>query len=259
VLLHGGPGGNDYLDSILPELDGFDVIRYQQRSVPPAPVDGPYTIEQHVADLAALLDRLRLDHVWLLGHSWGGHLALHALTAMPERFAAALIIDPLGPLPEEPGAFERMLKRDLEVAQLARLEELDALERAGELSDEQAIESVTIVWPNYHHDRGSPPPMPPMQFSVAGYTGAMDSLVGHFEAGTLAERLPDVEVPTVFVHGGSSPLDVEHSRAGRRLMPAAELVIVEAAGHFPWLEQPGCVRRSIERLRLRVPLSSLPL
>jgi pimeloyl-ACP methyl ester carboxylesterase len=42
-------------------------------------------------------------------------------------------------------------------------------------------------------------------------------------------------------------------------MPAGELVIVDHAGHFPWLEQPGCVRQAVERLRLRVPLASLPL
>ena len=259
VLLHGGPGGNDYLGSIMPELEGFDVVRYGQRSVPPAPVEGPYTVERHLADLVAVLGALRLDHVWLLGHSWGGHLALHALAAMPERFAAAVIVDPLGPLPEQPGAFERMLKRDLDQQQLARLDEIDALEQAGNSTDEAALESVKIVWPNYHHDRAQPPPMPPMRFSVEGYTGAMESVAAHFEAGTLAEKLPGVTVPTVFVHGASSPLDVEHSRAGRRLMPAGELVIVDHAGHFPWLEQPGCVRQAVERLQLRVPLASLPL
>ena len=33
---------------------------------------------------------------WIVGHSWGGHLALHMLVACPEHVAGAVIIDPLG-------------------------------------------------------------------------------------------------------------------------------------------------------------------
>src|SRR5437763_6893764 len=113
VLLHGGPSLNDYLGSILPELDGFEAIRYQQRSIAPATLEAPFPGEQHLADLEAVLDSLRLERPWLLGHSWGGHLALHALVALPGRFAAAVIVDPLGALPERPGTFEAMLRRDL--------------------------------------------------------------------------------------------------------------------------------------------------
>jgi pimeloyl-ACP methyl ester carboxylesterase len=31
-------------------------------------------------------------------------------------------------------------------------------------------------------------------------------------------------------------------------IPGAWADIVDGAGHFPWVEQPGCVRRSLDRL-----------
>jgi proline iminopeptidase len=257
VMLHGGPAGNDYLEILLPELDGFDAVRYQQRGVPPATTEGPHTVEEHVADLIRVLDTLGLQQPWLLGHSWGGHLAMHALVRAPGRFAAAVIVDPLGPVPESPGAFEGMLKRGLSEAELARLKELDRLEQEGLLTDEQALESVQIVWPNYHHDRDSPPPNPLTRLNAAASTETWASINHHYEAHTLAKGLPSIDIPVMFVHGESSPIDPEHSRAGRRLMPAAELMLVPDAGHFPWVEQPGCVADTIERLRLRMPLASL--
>src|SRR3954452_16659292 len=131
VMLRGGRAGNDYLELVLRDLDGLDAAGYQQRGVPPATTEGPHTVEEHVADLIRVLDTLGLQQPWLLGHSWGGHLAMHALVRAPGRFAAAVIVDPLGPVSESPGAFEGMLKRGLSEAELARLKELDRLEQGG--------------------------------------------------------------------------------------------------------------------------------
>jgi pimeloyl-ACP methyl ester carboxylesterase len=33
------------------------------------------------------------------------------------------------------------------------------------------------------------------------------------------------------------------------LLPASEVVIVPAAGHLPWHEQPGCVADALSRIR----------
>jgi proline iminopeptidase len=36
--------------------------------------------------------------------------------------------------------------------------------------------------------------------------------------------------------------------ATARAIPTAWLEVVEGAGHFPWFERPGCVRKALQRL-----------
>jgi pimeloyl-ACP methyl ester carboxylesterase len=67
----------------------------------------------------------------------------------------------------------------------------------------------------------------------------------------LASRLPGIEVPFTFVHGGSSPMPVIQSSASVDLLPDAELEVVEGAGHFVWYERPGAVRAALDRLAAR--------
>ena len=97
LLLHGGPGLPDYMHGCAEELAGlFTTIRYTQRGVEPSTVGGPYTVESHVADAIAILDLFGQEKAWAVGHSWGGHLALHLAVAHPERLYGIACIDPLG-------------------------------------------------------------------------------------------------------------------------------------------------------------------
>jgi len=54
---------------LIPEAAGWRLIHYQQRGLPPSSVDGPFTVEQHLADAAAVLDARDADRVVVVGHS----------------------------------------------------------------------------------------------------------------------------------------------------------------------------------------------
>src|SRR5262249_54104310 len=76
LVLHGGPGLSDCTQELAEELaDRFTVVRYQQRGLPPTTLRGPYAVEDHVRDTIAVLDAVSDGPAWLIGHSWGGHLA----------------------------------------------------------------------------------------------------------------------------------------------------------------------------------------
>ncbi len=55
--------------------------------------DTGYSMADHAADVLGVLDALRLDHVVLGGHSFGGMLALYMAAKYPERFSKLVIID----------------------------------------------------------------------------------------------------------------------------------------------------------------------
>ena len=247
LLLHGGPGLSDYFDSLLPELDGFRVARYQQRGLDPSSARGPYDVPVQVDDVVAVLDHLGWSHPTVLGHSWGGHLLLHLLAARPERLGAALVVDPLGAVGDGGlAAFEAEMERRTPPEVRERALELDERALAGRGTEEDALESLRLVWPAYFADpeRGGSPPAG-IRLSVEAYSATFESLRALLPR--LADRLGGCTVPTRFVHGAASPVPVTASTDAAALMGAG-VDVVEDSGHFPWIEAPGVVRRSLDAL-----------
>jgi pimeloyl-ACP methyl ester carboxylesterase len=247
LLLHGGPGMSEYLDSLARELDGLvTTARYQQRGLAPSVVSGDKTVEGSIADAAAVMDALGWQQPLVVGHSWGGHLALHVGAARPDRVGGLVILDTLGAVGDGGiAAFGPNLKRGLSEAALDRLDELDAQEENGEaLTEDERREHLGILWPNYFGDPAKAPPMPHYRFGE-GSDQTWASIMGHFESKTLEHLLPTVTVPTLVIHGAKSPIPVEEAYKIVNLMPNAKLVVVEGAGHWPWLEEPDVVRRHV--------------
>jgi lipase len=54
----------------------------------------PWSIEANVSALAGLLDELAEDPVLVVGHSFGGGVAMHLAATHPDRVAALLLLDP---------------------------------------------------------------------------------------------------------------------------------------------------------------------
>lgn len=62
--------------------------------------DGHYPMDAYVADLDALIERLTLPEVRLIGHSLGGNIALRYAGARPERVVRLVAIEGLGAAPQ---------------------------------------------------------------------------------------------------------------------------------------------------------------
>jgi pimeloyl-ACP methyl ester carboxylesterase len=259
LLLHGGPAITDYMELLGPEVAGWRAIRYQQRCLSPSATDGPFTVERHVADAVAVLDALGVDRAVVAGHSWGGHLALQLAVAHPDRVAGLLIIDSPGAIGDggvaEMG--QELVNRLLPDA-VPRFEELamrmaaaDPADASGS-SDADMLMSLTLLWPGYFARPETAPVIPPgTRASIAGYVGTFVSMGEHLADGALASTLPQLQMPAIFLLGAESPMPVSHGEQTAALLPASEVVIVPAAGHLPWHEQPGCVATALSRIRGR--------
>jgi pimeloyl-ACP methyl ester carboxylesterase len=243
LLLHGGPGLSDYLDSLVSELDGvLTTARYQQRGLPPSLTDGPRDVATHVADALAVLDALGWDRAWLIGHSWGGHLAMHVAVAHPERVLGLIVLDGLGAVGDGGmAALGPNLTGALSEEDLARHNELDERDNRGQATEEERAEQMRLVWPYYFGDPAEAPPMPAFRHDPSGIE-TWHSIEGHFADRTLERGLPALQVPVVITHGDRSPVPPTEAKRTAALMPHARLVIHAGRGHFPWLEEPGWVR-----------------
>jgi len=251
VLLHGGPGMSaTYLDPLTAQLaDVFSTVSYQQRGLPPTTVRDPYTVEANVADAVAVIDQVAGERAWIVGHSWGGHLALHMLVACPERLQGAIILDPLGAYLEVFEEFGENMTAPLSDAQRERAEEIDAKEERGEATPEESREAFSLVWPSYFADPATAPPAPDLSFDVAAFAGTIASVKEHEQAGTLTRGLPDVSssIPVLFVHGAKSPMPVRTTTMTAELIPHARVEILPDAGHMLWHEDPAGTHDTIAR------------
>jgi pimeloyl-ACP methyl ester carboxylesterase len=220
LLLHGGAAVSDYLGPCAELLDGlFETIRYTQRGTPPSEAPPPYTIESHMADALAVLDRFGLAKAWAIGHSWGGHLALHLLVAHPERIEGALCIDPLGADPSVFGAFQKRVDEVLTADERTRVHEIEERRRAGDVTEEELVERFRLVWPVYFVRAAFPPPE---RVGVQASIQTNRSLARDPRAGAVRARRgrPD---PACIVdrHGRADPPRAGRDDPGLRTLPVA--------------------------------------
>jgi proline iminopeptidase len=251
LMLHGGPGlSMDYLEGLVVELaDRYEVAVFQQRGLPPSTEDGPFTIARAVADVDAILKGLGWKRSLLLGHSWGGHLALHVAASRPELLAAVMALDPVGAA-DDGGltAFSGVLTARAAPERRERLEQLHAIPDA-EATEADHLELMRIVWPGYFAHPASAPAMPSIRACAAASAGLWAELVALMP--TLAVDLGATQLPMTLIGCTGSPIPVEAVRRTADLAPHAELEVFEGVGHFPWLEQPGLVVAAMDRLARR--------
>ncbi len=252
VLLHGGPGlGAESMLGLLDELmETVEGVLPQQRGLEPSVVSGPRDIETHVADEVALLDFLGWDRALLIGHDWGGHLAMHIAVAHPERVAGLVLIGTLGAVPDggSTALVENLVAR-LTRDERGRLDPLVARQGAGDQDPALWHDIMAILWPSYYHDHSMRPvELPRIEAPVDGEPGTVESIARHFELGTLVRRLASYQGPALILHGDDDPLPSSVAVATAALIPGARVEIVDRCGHYPWLERPGIVRAAVEAM-----------
>jgi proline iminopeptidase len=234
LVLHGGPGLSDYTEGLADELAPlFGTIRYQQRGLAPSAVEGPITVDQHVADALAIIDALGIAQAWLVGHSWGGYLAMHVAVARPSAVLGLVIIDTLGAVGD--GGYAALGQ-----ALNARY----AAFHGRPLADNAALADI---WPFYFATPDGAPAMPPIRMRENN-AETWASIRAHVADHALELRLPKIDAPTIFVHGVEDPLPASASVDSAALMRRAEVDLIENCGHFPWIEQPGRVRAAASRV-----------
>jgi proline iminopeptidase len=254
LLLHGGPGLTDYMAELDAETRGYRRIRYQQRGTEPSSLDGPFTVARHVADALAVLDALGSERAIVVGHSWGGHLALQLAIAWPNRVAGLLLIDPPGS--EGEGGLMTAageLEARILPSNRARADELAQYLATHAPTENDVTETLALRWPGYYADPTTAPPFPPsMRLSLRANAESIASLYEELGNRAFATALTTLAVPSAFVLGEKSPVPHRCGEATAAQIPDAEVSLIAGAGHLPWHEQPGCVAAALERLRTRI-------
>ena len=96
VLVHGSWGDHHHWDSVVPAFArSFRVLTYDRRghSQSERPV-GQGSVEEDVADLAALIENLGGDPAHIVGNSFGGSIVLRLAGERPDLFRSLIVHEP---------------------------------------------------------------------------------------------------------------------------------------------------------------------
>lgn len=234
VLLHGFTGTGASWRAVIDGLgQSYNALAPDIRGHGSAGDRRPIGWRECVADVIDVAP----DRFLLAGYSMGARLALQVSLAHPQRVEALLLVSGTAGIADE---VERAARRDKDAALAEEIEGLDIEAFASRwgrspLFRRQSAEVSAAA----HADR--------LRNSPAGLAAALRAL-GPGEMRPLWNRLGELRMPAMVVAGER---DSKFRKLGERLtagLPAAQLVVVPAAGHAVHLEAPAAVSACVERL-----------
>jgi proline-specific peptidase len=249
LCLHGGPGAaHDYLESLDAMADtGRRVIYYDQLGCGKShlPVSNPslWTVELFVEEINVVRAALGLDHIHLLGQSWGGMLAMEYMLTQPKGIASLTIASSPASMKQWVAEANRLRAELPEAIRDA----LDRHEAAGTTSDPEYIEATDEFY--YRHVcRVKPfPEFVKRTFdSIAKYPEVYNTMNGPNEfyvIGTLKNwdiihRLGEINAPTLVTSGRHDEATPLISGTVQQGIPGAEWVVFEESSHMAHAEEP---------------------
>jgi len=248
ILLHGGPGlDQSYLLPQMLELASKnELITYDQRGSGKSQVTEldkeTINMNQFVQDLEDLRKHLGCQKFILMGHSWGGILAIHYAITYPEHLHSLVILNSAPATSQGFKAFaEEYSKRTTPLK-----EKLDAIQNSSEFQkrDPGAIEkffrTIFSVYVYNPDDVNKLTLKFTRESAMSGLKVSDIFMRSFFAQGyDLRPELHKLNIPTLIVHGDNDIIPVWTAMEIRDAIPGAKLEILEDTGHFPYIERPN--------------------
>jgi proline iminopeptidase len=202
-----------------------------------APSDDDYRLASFTADAEALRKALGIDRWWVAGHSTGGVLAQHYLAHHSERCLGAILLCTY--LPLESGRFDDIIARGTARAGDPRCDLALAAFPRPVTTDEEATKKIGDMLPLYFHDLEA---AERFKEECAGMSCRVAAMVAEDDVNldrTAVDILPTIDLPVVVVAASDDFVcSPPWNQQIHHLIPGSKFVLIEAAGHFPWFEQP---------------------
>jgi 2-succinyl-6-hydroxy-2,4-cyclohexadiene-1-carboxylate synthase len=249
LLLHGFTGSAETWDPFRSRFE--TAYRVAALDLPghggsSAPADAErYSLPRFADDIARLLDAMRIERTALLGYSLGGRAALHFAAAHGDRLTA-LVLESCSPGLADEKLREERRRSDEELAEFIERQGITAfVDHWESLSLWETQRSLTV-------DARSQLRRQRLRNDVRGLAGSLRG-AGVAAHPFLAERLADIDVPTLLIAG---EMDAKYAAIARKMegsMRNARTLIIPDAGHAVHLEQPEAFAHAVLDFLSEVP------
>jgi pimeloyl-ACP methyl ester carboxylesterase len=244
ILIHGLPGTADDFDEVTPLLSGYRTIAIDRPGYGYS-TGGYVPFEPQLTTIHELLSKLHVTRPILVGHSYGGTIAIGYAERYP-REVRALVLADAAAAGTHPGAFDRLQAHVVQFLQLPVIRQVAGVSFAqllytlsGEQGDSEAFSPQPVA--SGHLER---------LLAINMTRGNLEALAGERLAagGVVSEidrGLGAIHLPAVVIQG-----DADHlvkPTYGRRLaaaLPDARLVVV-GGGHMVPDTHPAAIAAAV--------------
>jgi proline iminopeptidase len=248
MVLNGGPGVSHEYMLVSAVWDTLArrrrVIFYDQRGTghsPPLTKGQSCTLADQIADLHALRAHLGFKRMDILGHSWGGILAMAYAARHPDQVEHLIICDSGAPKWDD----TKFLFRDLFPDVTERQDAVQFAEQQGDTAalhtDFREYQSMLACDPDRRAALREGP-LPAYSTSVNA------AVIADLRQVDLGPELAKFSFPTL-VLTGRFDANVAPVIAWKihRSIPHSEFTVFERSGHLPFYEQPSAFIERVER------------
>jgi len=254
LALHGGPGGTSCRLSLLEPLsDQRPIVRYDQlgtgRSGRPDDLS-LWTVDHFVKELHVLRQKLGLEQIHLLGHSWGASLAAaYVIEKGTDGIASVILSSPLLSTTlwvEDANIQRSQLPEDVQRT-------LTEHEEAG-TTDSDEYKAASEVYYERHMYAGERPE-PPAECDGAPWSQLIYEYMWgpqeFYATGTLVDfdvtdRLNEIDVPVLFLTGQFDEARPETVAGFQKLVPGSQFTVITDVGHDSLSKKPQEYRTILE-------------
>ncbi len=248
VCLNGGPGlACDYLREAHSCLvdHGYRVVAFDQLGTGASdrPTDPSlWTIGRYVEETETVRRVMGLGTVHLLGHSWGGWLAIDYALTYPQNIRTLILEDTVADMPHLALELER-LRSALGPQTVAMMQKHEA---QGTTDHPEYMAAITLL--NYRHVCRLPEWPAPVRRSLSDWNmGPYTTMQGPNEflyTGNLKDwnRIPDlpkIDVPVLITVGEHDELTPACAMRMKGALRNAEIHVFRNASHMPFYENPA--------------------
>lgn len=201
--------------------------------------EGIVYIEEFADDVAGLLGHLRVEEAVVVGFSMSGQIAMELLHRHPGRVRALVISDTVPEAEDTAGRRRRHVTADAILAggmETYSRSVLGTMLAASTVADRPEVASEVLS-----------------MLRSAPAKGSAAAMRGRAERRDFTDVLRGVRLPVLVVVGADDVFDGGAGRRMAELVPDAELVVVEGAGHTPSIEQPAAFDDALGAFLRRLP------
>lgn len=249
VALNGGPGRSHQALLNAPVWHELaqerPVVFYDQRGTGRSSkleAGASCTLENQLLDLEMLYTHLEADQIDLLGHSWGGFLAMAYTARYPQRVRRLILVGSSAPRIQD----TLMLAKEIfpEIA-----ERREQLKDAWRLGDEEAFQEAERLYRSlcFYSSKKRDEFLATTGRSIMHFDVAR-ALNADLQRVDLTPALPNFTQPTLVITGRFDLIVAPSvAYAIHKAIPDSQFVVFEQSGHRPFFEEPEAFAQTVRQ------------
>lgn len=244
VVLHGGPGlSHDYfLPHLEPLSDHMKLIFFDQRGMGQSSVDldsASFSLDLLIEDINTLRQKLGFDTIHLMGHSWGGIVAMHYASTYPEKLRSLILCNSMPATSEFDELLGSNFARIYERQKMADLAPLQKQIEAGsrDISIQERFMQLHFR-PSFYDTSDVNKLHLNLSQNFFKTQELLPYLATREEPLSLLAQLENFNAPVLIIRGEIEAIPIESDQKLEDTLLNAKLVSISRAGHFPFIEKP---------------------